>query len=113
MHVCMVRCTHSHSHSLTSSSSSSSSSSSFLLLLFLLLLFRLLLVIIAFSAHRLDIALGHLRQHHGDDCWVGPELEAVWRLMLAARPPQLLVFELWYSTMHYSPDHITCPNPNP
>lgn len=40
-------------------------------------------------------ALRKLRSHHGDDCWVDEELEAVWRVMVATSPPQLLVFELW------------------
>lgn len=43
-----------------------------------------------------DMALHMLRVHHGDDCWVSPQLEEVWRRMQAASPPSLLVFELWY-----------------
>lgn len=27
----------------------------------------------------ISLAVAHLRHHHGDDCWVGPELEAIWR----------------------------------
>eukprot|EP00607_Mallomonas_marina_P001280 CAMPEP_0182435452 /NCGR_PEP_ID=MMETSP1167-20130531/75862_1 /TAXON_ID=2988 /ORGANISM="Mallomonas Sp, Strain CCMP3275" /LENGTH=247 /DNA_ID=CAMNT_0024626523 /DNA_START=281 /DNA_END=1021 /DNA_ORIENTATION=+ len=42
-----------------------------------------------------DYALTRLREHHGNDCWVGPELERVWRYMITTTPPQLLIFELW------------------
>lgn len=43
-----------------------------------------------------DHSLAKLRQHHGTDCWVGSQLEEVWRYMAAQTPPQLLIFELWY-----------------
>lgn len=44
-----------------------------------------------------DLALAKLRQHHGQDCWIGAALEKVWRTMFNAQPvPQLLIFELWY-----------------
>lgn len=42
-----------------------------------------------------DLSLRLLRAHHGDDCWIGPELEAVWRHMATLVPPQLVIFELW------------------
>ena len=29
-----------------------------------------------------DVTLAALRRHHGAECWVGPELEAVWRVMV-------------------------------
>lgn len=44
----------------------------------------------------LTVALSKLRLHHGADCWVGEDLEAVWRLMASTSPPMLMVFELWY-----------------
>jgi hypothetical protein len=44
----------------------------------------------------LDLSLELLRRHHGCECWVNTQLEAVWRLMAATSPPQLMVFELWY-----------------
>ena len=44
----------------------------------------------------LSLSLEKLRAHHGSDCWVGPELEAVWRLMSQTSPPQLYCFELWW-----------------
>jgi len=44
----------------------------------------------------MDQSLAMLRQHHGTDCWVGYELEQVWRRMAATSPPMLMVFELWY-----------------
>lgn len=42
-----------------------------------------------------DLALEKLRAHHGDDCWVGPSLEKVWRLMIETKPLKLMIFELW------------------
>lgn len=42
-----------------------------------------------------DLSLSKLRDHHGDDCWVGSELESVWKVMYENQPPQLMVFELW------------------
>lgn len=44
----------------------------------------------------LDVAIALLRAHHGEDCWVGAELEKAWRLMARTTPPMLMVFELWY-----------------
>jgi hypothetical protein len=32
-----------------------------------------------------DLAISKLRKHHGDDCWVGTELEAVWKLMYESK----------------------------
>ena len=43
----------------------------------------------------IELAIAKLRAHHKDDCWVGPQLEAVWKLMARTSPPQLMVFELW------------------
>jgi hypothetical protein len=43
----------------------------------------------------IDLAIAKLRAHHKDDCWVGPELAEVWRMMTKTSPPQLMVFELW------------------
>lgn len=42
-----------------------------------------------------DLAIALLRAHHGDDCWIGRDLEVVWRHMASTDPPQLVVFELW------------------
>jgi hypothetical protein len=43
----------------------------------------------------IELAIAKLRAHHKDDCWVGPMLEEVWKLMTKTSPPQLMVFELW------------------
>ena len=43
----------------------------------------------------IDLAIAKLRAHHKDDCWVGPQLAEVWKLMAKTTPPQLMVFELW------------------
>lgn len=44
----------------------------------------------------LDTAIALLKAHHGEDCWIGPQLEKAWRLMTRTTPPMLMVFELWY-----------------
>ena len=43
----------------------------------------------------IDQAVAKLRVHHKDDCWVGPGLAEVWKVMARTSPPQLMVFELW------------------
>ena len=43
-----------------------------------------------------ELALSKLRHHHGIECWIGTQLESVWKLMQKSTPPQLLIFELWY-----------------
>jgi hypothetical protein len=40
-----------------------------------------------------DLCILKLRQHHSDDCWVGNELEEIWRHMFNIQT--LLIFELW------------------
>ena len=44
----------------------------------------------------IPLAISKLREHHGDDCWIGSQLEAVWYCMAATTPPKLLIFELYY-----------------
>lgn len=43
----------------------------------------------------LDLAVQRLREHHVQDCWVGPALLEVWRHMCTTVPMQMLIFELW------------------
>lgn len=41
-------------------------------------------------------AISLLREHHGVECWVGPEMEEVWMMMASTTPPQLMAFQLYY-----------------
>jgi hypothetical protein len=58
----------------------------------------------------IGLAVAKLRAHHKDDCWVGPALEEVWKLMAMTSPPQLMVFELWLGEEMIAADftHPTC-----
>lgn len=42
-----------------------------------------------------SLALKKLRNHHGDDCWIGKDLELIWNDMYNSKPAELLIFELW------------------
>jgi hypothetical protein len=53
----------------------------------------------------LDLAVQRLRQHHAQDCWVGPALQEVWRHMCAIAPMQMLIFELWYGDTMIAADY--------
>ena len=58
----------------------------------------------------IDTAISLLREHHGEDCWVGTELEKAWRLMAAATPPMFMVSEWWYGDSMIAADfcHPIC-----
>eukprot|EP01034_Spumella_vulgaris_P035078 gene35078-43249_t len=45
---------------------------------------------------KIPLALQKLREHHGADCWIGPELETVWLKLASVTPPKLFIFELFY-----------------
>lgn len=59
-----------------------------------------------------SLAMQRLREHHAKDCWVGPDLEAVWRSMCSTQPFQMLIFELWYGNVLIAADYAHPVNSN-
>jgi hypothetical protein len=43
-----------------------------------------------------DHSIEMLRNHHGDNCWITPDLIEIWKELIVRK--QFFVFELWYDT---------------
>jgi len=56
-----------------------------------------------------DKAIELLRAHHGSECWVDDNCEAVWRLQSKTNPPKLFIFELYLGENMVAADfgHLT------
>ena len=52
----------------------------------------------------IPLAISKLREHHGDDCWIGDECASVWTYMATLDPPQFLVFEQWFNDIMVAAD---------